>query len=78
MDADWPYRILCVSRIVGEFHGYRAGNVYRLENGQTWRQESLKFEYVYRQSPRCRILSDRTRYYLDVAGTSSVALVVRV
>jgi hypothetical protein len=77
MDPDSPYKVVCQSRIVGAFHGYRWGNVYRLENGEIWRQENNKFESVYRENPGCRILSDCMRCYIDVEGTSSVALVVR-
>jgi hypothetical protein len=77
MDAESPYQVVCESRIVGEFHGYRAGNVYRLENGQVWHQESKKFEYAYREDPRCRILTDRISHHIDVEGTSTMARVVR-
>jgi hypothetical protein len=77
MAPDSPYKIVCESKVIGEFHGYRGGNVYRLENGQVWRQDGNKFEYVYRENPRCWILADWSRFYIDIEGTSSVALVIK-
>jgi hypothetical protein len=35
------------SRIVGEFDGWRGGTIFRLENGQVWRQLDQS-RYVYR------------------------------
>jgi hypothetical protein len=78
MEPDSPFKVVCVSKLVGVFRGYRVGNFYCLENGDVWRQESKKLEYVDCENPGCRILADYRRYYIDVDGTSSVALVVRV
>lgn len=78
MEPDSFYRVVCKSRVVGEFRGYRGGRVYRLANGEVWRQECNKFEFVYRENPVCRILPIGFECFLDVEGTSTVVRIRRV
>jgi hypothetical protein len=65
-------------RIAGIFEGYRGGRVHELSDGSHWRQEDRTDEYVYRESPKARLLRDPGTglTYLDVEGTSSVVRVV--
>ena len=60
------------TQIDGLFEGYEPGRLYRLTNGQMWRQVCLTSQYVYRDDPPARLLHDGVRYYLDVEGTDGV------
>jgi hypothetical protein len=73
MDTVWRGRLL------GTFHGYKAGRVYELSDGSRWQQDDLTDEPVYRDDPAVRLLSDRSTgtIYLDVEGTSAVVRVNR-
>jgi hypothetical protein len=62
-------RLVTGTQIDGLFEGYEPGRLYRLTNGQTWRQVCLKSDYVYRDDPPVRLLHDGVCYYLDVEGT---------
>jgi hypothetical protein len=64
-------------QLIGIFEGYGQGNVYTLDNGTTWEQTGSQSEYAYRENPRSRIIFDRERHWIDVAGTGSMAEVRR-
>jgi hypothetical protein len=57
------------TQIDGLFEGYEPGRVYRLSNGQWWRQLCLTSQYVFSEDPNVRLLHDGARYYLQVEGT---------
>jgi hypothetical protein len=66
------------SRIDGIFEGYGGSRVYWLTEGSRWRQADNTAEYVYRESPKARLLDDgRGHTYLDVEGTSGIVWVER-
>jgi len=52
-------------------------NSYRLVNGQVWRQAQYKQYYHYAYRPNAEILTDGSRYFLEVGGTNEVAKVRR-
>lgn len=55
-EADKNYEV--VSRIEGEFSGWDGNTVFRLENGQVWRQR-LDGRYFYRGGPRPEVRISR-------------------
>jgi hypothetical protein len=61
------------SRIQGTFLGYALGVIHRLDDGSEWEQVENAQEYVYRERPRCRIIWDDERHWIDVDGTSGIA-----
>jgi hypothetical protein len=65
--------------LLGEFDGYKGGNVYTLSDGSQWRQECSTDEPIYREEPKARLLRDKSinKTYLDVEGTSAVVWVER-
>lgn len=67
------------SRIVGEFRGWRGNTVFRLENGQVWRQ-AAPGEFVVRlEDPVVRIRrATMGSYLLSVDGYGSTVRVRRV
>ena len=60
------------TQIDGLFEGYEQGRLYRLTNGQTWRQVCLTSQYIYRDDPPVQLLHDGVCYYLKVEGTDGV------
>jgi hypothetical protein len=72
METEWE------GHIAGIFEGSAGGRVLELSDGRRWSQDSNTSEYVYRETPKARLIwnqSTGTRY-LDVEGTSSVVIVV--
>jgi hypothetical protein len=65
-------RVVTGTQIDGLFEGYEPGRLYRLTNGQTWRQVCLTSQYACRDDPPSRLLHDGVRYYLDVEGADGV------
>lgn len=68
---------LLESRLVGSFNGYVPGARYVLDDGSCFEQVSRTEEFVYRERPRVKILSDGNRTYADIDGTNSVVEVRR-
>ena len=66
-------------RLAGTFEGYGPGRLHTLDNGVVWQQVDHASATLHCESPRCRVLwdPDRRRYFIDVAGTGSMAEVRR-
>lgn len=43
------------SRIDGEFEGFDEDKVFRLQNGQVWKQARYKYKYHYAYMPKVHI-----------------------
>ena len=65
------------SVIVSEFHGCNGSSVYRLNNGQTWQQSRYRYEYRYAYRPEARVVEEKGRYLLYVAGLGQPVTVQR-
>ena len=69
-----------VSRIVGEFKGFRQGRVYVLENGQEWSQiDQATLAGVRRTNPEVKIEPSLigNAWFLSIDGYNSRAKVTR-
>lgn len=64
------------SQITGKFNGWNGNSIYRLQNGQVWKQSSYKYEYKYDYMPQVIIYEINGCFKMSVAGT--VADVQRV
>jgi hypothetical protein len=69
--------VIVESRIVGTFLGYAPRVVRRLDDGSEWEQVGNSREYVYQERPRCRVIFDRERLWIEVEGTSGFVEVRR-
>jgi hypothetical protein len=69
--------VIVESRIIGSFLGFSPGIVHRLDDGSEWEQVGNNKEYVYRERPRCRIIFDNERLWIDVEGMNGLAEVRR-
>ncbi len=66
------------ARIVSDFNGFDNGNIYQLDNGQTWKQTGYKYAYSSKSRPEIFIYKDRFNYkmqLLDDGSTCEVELV---
>ncbi len=66
------------SRIEGEFNGYDGDTVFRLLNGQLWRQAYYRYHYRYAYMPEVRIYRDGGKYMMEVSVMDEPIEVVRV
>lgn len=57
------------SNIDGAFEGWNGDTVYRLMNGQTWKQKEYKYEYKYAYNPDVIIADINGTYVMQVEGT---------
>lgn len=57
------------SQIDGDFNGWEGETIYRLTNGQAWRQSSYSYEYTYSYMPEVRIYNTGHGYKMQVEGT---------
>ena len=57
------------SRIEGEFEGWEGESIYKLTNGQVWKQSRYKYEYRYAYRPEALIYHTSYGYKMKVAGT---------
>lgn len=66
------------SAIVGTFEGFAYGRVYRLVNGQVWRQTEYYTWYRYAYRPTVLIYRDGARYRMLVDGIDRTVSVTRL
>ena len=65
------------SRIDGRFEGWKTGRVYKLANGQIWKQAQSKSRSCTRTRPKAKIWRDGARNYLEVEGMKEMVRVRR-
>jgi len=56
------------SRIEDTFEGARGDSVYKLDNGQVWRQSKYFYKYKYLYRPRVTIEASGHRGLMHVEG----------
>lgn len=59
------------SNIEGNFEGWNRDKVYKLTNGQMWKQKNYKYEYKYAYRPEVIIAEVNGSYVMQVEGTSA-------
>ncbi|MEQ9452378.1 MAG: hypothetical protein RJQ07_12420 [Pseudomonadales bacterium] len=76
-DASLPESIS--SRIVGEFRGWNGSTVFRLQNGQVWRQRvGGKYRSALRTDPEVVVEKGRFGYYLKLVESGRSVGVKRI
>lgn len=71
-------RIASESRIKGRFKGWSGDAVFRLANGQVWKQARYAYHYHYAYQPRAVVYEDRGAYFLRIDGMDTDVQVRRV
>lgn len=66
------------SQIDGEFTGWSGDTVFRLTNGQVWKQSHYAYHYHYAYRPKVLIFRESGRFKMRVTGVSGELEVVRV
>jgi hypothetical protein len=66
------------SRIEGEFKGWSGGTIFKLQNGQVWRQTSYAYMYKYAYGPKVTIVPRGTIGDLYVEGVRESVKVERL
>jgi hypothetical protein len=69
--------IVTESKIDGAFKGWTGRGVYRLANGQVWKQIHYKHRYRYAYRPTARVWRDGSAHYLEVEGMDEMIEVQR-
>lgn len=69
--------IFAESYIKGSFKGWKGKTVYKLDNGQYWKQKIYSYHYHYAYHPRVTIWKEGSRYYLEVPGVNKKLEVVK-
>jgi hypothetical protein len=70
-------KILADSYIHGSFRGWKGRTIYKLDNGQYWKQKIYAYYYQYAYHPRAIIWEDGSRYFLEVQGVNQKLEVVK-
>lgn len=66
------------SNIDDDFEGYDEGNLYKLTNGQIWKQVDYNYSYSYSYRPEVIIYKEGSRYYMKVDDMDDSVEVVRI
>lgn len=59
------------SNVDGAFEGWDGEKVYKLRNGQIWRQRTYKYEYKYAYCPEAIVVEVNGMYIMQVEGTQA-------
>lgn len=65
------------SNIEGIFEGWDGHSVYKLTNGQVWKQKYYKYEYKYAYRPEVIIAEINGSYIMQVEGTSAEVMKIQ-
>lgn len=66
------------SRIEGDFEGWDGDTIFRLQNGQIWKQASYSYRYHHAFAPRVTIIPVGGRHEMMVDGIAQRVRVVRL
>jgi hypothetical protein len=66
------------SIIVSEFNGWRGDTIFKLQNGQVWKQSQYNYLYHYAYNPRILIYNDGYKYMMKVDGIENKLPVIRI
>lgn len=66
------------SELDGTCHGWDGSTVFRLENGQTWRQSAVRCRKVRLCCPAVRVWRLGERHWLELEGVPEIVPVERV
>ncbi len=66
------------TRIDGSFEGWDGDTVFKLANGQVWKQSAYAYTYSYAFSPEVVIYSSGSVFKMRVEGTSGSVEVTRI
>jgi hypothetical protein len=69
---------LISTRIAGPFAGWAGQTVFRLRNGQIWKQAAPGYLYRYSNMPEVVIYSTSTGYRMKVEGVGQTIPVRRI
>ncbi len=61
-------QLLADTQIKGAFKGCNGHSVYRLANGEAWKEARYTYSYHYAYSPQAKLWRDGSTYYLEVEG----------
>ncbi len=66
------------ARLEGESKGFEGETVFKLTNGQIWKQAEYYYRYKYKYRPTVRIYRDGSRYLLELEGISKLVRVQKI
>jgi len=66
------------SRIDGEFNGWTGDTLFKLTNGQIWQQAEYNYKYVYKYSPKVKIVNTSSGWIMTVEGVDKSIKVKRL
>lgn len=64
--------------IDGNFNGWEGETIFKLQNGQVWKQDEYDYEYNYDYSPSVLIYDSGYGYRMKVEGIESTIAVKRI
>lgn len=76
-DEERALRMVQLSRIDGEFEGWRFGALFPLESGVVWQQIGLKLCCRLLLRPQARVFQREDRFWLQVQGMDEIVAVQR-
>jgi len=65
------------SNIDGTFEGWKGDTVYKLTNGQVWKQKTYKYEYKYAFRPAVVIAEINGSYVMQVEGINAEVMKIQ-
>ena len=66
------------SRIDGEFTGWTGDTLFKLMNGQIWKQAEYNYKCSYKYSPKVTIISSSSGWLMTVEGVDKSIKVTRI
>jgi len=66
------------SRIDGEFNGWTSDTLFKLTNGQIWKQAEYSYKYAYKYSPKVFIANGTSGWVMVIEGIETPIRVIRI
>lgn len=71
-------KVLKNSSLSDEFEGWDDDKIYEFDDGTKWKLASYTYSYSYSYRPKAKLLTDGSRYYLEVEGMGAAVEVIQI
>ncbi|EKN3941832.1 TPA: hypothetical protein PXN30_002632 [Yersinia enterocolitica] len=71
-------KVLKNSSLSEEFEGWDDDKIYEFDDGTKWKLASYTYSYSYSYRPKAKLLTDGSRYYLEVEGMGAAVEVIQI
>ena len=71
-------KLIYKGNIVNDFNGFDYNEIFKLSNGMVFKQNVIKYRYMYRYMPKVKLWKNGSKYYLEIDNINEMIEVERI